>query len=313
MVSEALPAASLQQGGELNYGVHLARILFVSCALVCAAGIPKQSPGAIGLDTQAAAFANPQPVTIRGYGGDAMEPFLSRDGEILFFNNLNDPKVNTDLYWAERVDDLTFQFKGEVGGVNTPALEAVASMDRDGTFYFVSPRSYNRTASTLYRGHFAKGSVMGVELVPGVSLAKPGIVNFDAEISADGNTLYFVESQFGPGGPRTARILFARRHGDVFVRSDSERIMKTINTDALNYAPATSASGLEIFFTRLDPSGPALYVASRADTAAPFGAPSRIQAASGFGEGPTLSADQKSLYYHKKENGHFLLYRVARP
>jgi len=57
-----------------------------------------------------------------------MEPFLARDGKYLFFNNLNEPSVNTNLYWAEPVDDLTFQLKGEIGGVNTPALEGVASI-----------------------------------------------------------------------------------------------------------------------------------------------------------------------------------------
>jgi hypothetical protein len=272
-----------------------------------------KQPG-VSVGANETAFSNPQRVTIRGYDGDAMEPFLTRDGKILFFNNLNDPKVNTDLYSAERVDDLTFQFRGEVGGVNTPALEGVASMDRDGMFYFVSPRSYEQTASTLYRGRFANGTITGVELVPGVSLRKPGIVNFDAEISADGNTLYFVESEFRAGGPRTARILFARRDGSVFVRSDdSARIMQTINTDALNYAPATSSIELEIFFTRLDTGGPAIYVANRVSTSAPFGLPRKVQAITGFVEGPTLSPDEKSLYYHKKENGRFVLYRVTRP
>jgi len=296
----------------LPHPIHAGHLLLLGCVLWACSGNPHPAPATIA-PGPGAAFSNPQRVTIRGYDGDAMEPFLSRDGKILFFNNLNDPKVNTDLYWAERVDDLTFQFKGEVGCVNTPALEGVASMDRDGMFYFVSPRSYEQTASTLYRGHFANGTVTGIELVPGISLAKPGIVNFDAEISADGNTLYFVESQFGRGGPQWAHILLARRNGNVFVRSaDSDRIMKTINAGTLNYAPATSASGLEIYFTRVSPSGPAIYLASRSDTSAPFGEPGKIEAASGFVEGPTLSPDEKSLYYHKRENGHFVIYRLSR-
>jgi hypothetical protein len=192
-------------------------ILFGFC-LLCACATRQSGSAPAAVET---VFANPQRVTIRGYDGEAMEPFLSRDGSVLFFNNLNDPKVNTDLYWAERVDDVTFQFKGEVRGVNTPALEGVASMDRDGMFYFVSTRSYDQTASTLYRGRFANGNVTGIELVPGISLGKPGIVNFDAEISADGNTLYFVESEFRNGRPKTARILFARREeNDGFVRSE---------------------------------------------------------------------------------------------
>jgi hypothetical protein len=34
-----------------------------------------------------------------GYTGDAMEPFLSRDGELLFFNSLNDGR-DTSLFLA---------------------------------------------------------------------------------------------------------------------------------------------------------------------------------------------------------------------
>lgn len=299
----------------LRSGVHSGSalfVLFLGCGLWAGAHLQ-----AAMASPPAAEFANPQQVTIRGYDGDAMEPFLTRDGKYLFFNNRNEPSVNTNLYWAERIDDLTFQFKGEISGVNTPALEGVASMDRDGGFYFVSPRSYVKTSSTLYRGHFYNGGVTGVELVPGVSLEKPGIVNFDAEISADGNTLYFVESQFRSGGPKTARILFVRRGGNGFARSarsddESARIMRPINTDALNYAPATSASELEIFFTRLDPASPAIYVSTRSDTSSPFGVPAKITAINGFAEGPTISADGKSLYYHKKEGRRFVIYRVTR-
>jgi Tol biopolymer transport system component len=284
---------------------------FFASALVLSCAPPRaEAP----VDASSNAFQNPQRVTIEGYDGDAMEPFLSRDGKYLFFNNRNEPSVNTNLHWAERIDDLHFKYRGELQGVNTPALDGVPSMDREGNFYFVSNRSYDQTASTLYRAKFADGAVTGVELVPGVSLAKPGIVNFDAEISADGNTLYFVESQFNFfRQPESARILIARRSGNTFVRDPaSASIMQAINGDGLNYAPATSASECEIFFTRAGPQGPAIYMAKRADKTQPFQKPLRLSAMTGFVEGPTLSPDEQSLYYHKKENGHLVLYRVTR-
>jgi len=224
--------------------------------------------------------------------------------------------VNTNLHWAERIDDLTFQYKGEIGGVNTTKLEGVASMDRNGVFYFVSTRSYDLTASTIYRGSFDNGTVTGVELAPGVSTATPGIVNFDAEISPDGRTLYFVESKFSASGqPQTADILIATWNGSTFVRdSNSTTTMKQVNTSKnLEYAPAISSSGLELFFTRLEGSSPALYVASRTDTSSPFVTPRKIQAVTGFVEGPTLSPDEKSLYYHKREGDLFVIHRVTRP
>jgi len=149
--------------------------------------------------------------------------------------------------------------------VNTSALEAVASMDRDGNFYFVSNRSYDRTASTLYRGKFADGGLTGIKLVPGASLAKPGIVNFDAEISADGNTLYFVESEFSwLGKPKSARILFARRDGAAFVRDPaSGPIMASINANGLNYAPATSTSAGNLLHAGRCPGASNLHLAAR--------------------------------------------------
>jgi hypothetical protein len=100
-------------------------------------------------EAKAASFSNPQPVTIVGYDQDAMEPFLTRDGNFLFFNNSNDPHVDTNLYWASKVDDLTFQFQGEIRGVNSTALDGVASMDVSDNFYFISTRSYDATWSTI--------------------------------------------------------------------------------------------------------------------------------------------------------------------
>jgi hypothetical protein len=288
-------------------------LLALACLLVAFGGgcQPAETP-----EPQPGDFTNPQRVTIQGYSGDAMEPFVSRDGKYLFFNNSNDPAVDTNLHWAERIDDLTFQHRGEIGGVNTTRLEGVASMDRNGVFYFVSTRSYDLTASTIYRGSFDNGTVTGVELAPGVSTATPGIVNFDAEISPDGKTLYFVESQFSASGqPETADILMATWDGSTFVRdSNSATIMKQVNTSKnLEYAPAISSSGLELFFTRLEGSSPAIYVATRTDTSSPFGAPRKITAATGFVEGPALSPDGKSLYYHKREGSLFVIYRVTRP
>jgi Tol biopolymer transport system component len=261
-------------------------------------------------------FDNPQRVTIRGYDGHAMEPFITRDGRYLLFNNLNDPAVNTNLHFAERIDDLTFQYKGELGGVNTPALEGVPTMDRHHVFYFVSPRSYDKTFSTIYRGHFANGRVTGVELVPGISRKEPGIVNFDVEVSPDGNVLYFVDSRFARGGPETADIVIAERRGSAFQRvRNSDHIMQHVNSDALEYAPCISADGLTLLFTRARvgmTGGAAIYLATRTGTAEPFGKPLRLAALEGFVEAPTLSPDERSLYYHRRDGARFVIYRASK-
>lgn len=264
-------------------------------------------------------FTNPEPVTIQGYSQDAMEPFISPDGKYLFFNNSNAPTVDTNLYYATRIDDVTFQFQGEIGGVNSTALDAVASIDNSGTFYFVSTRSYAQTFSTIYSGMFSNGSVSNVAIVPGISKNKLGDVNFDQCISPDGSTLYFVDGVFTGGSvPQRASIAIAKRKGDHFVRlKNSADLMRKINTRALNYAPDISKSRLEFFFTRIPGRPPVpppvIYTATRSSISKPFGKPHKIEAITGFAEAPALSPDEKSLYYHLNVNGTFVIYRVTRP
>ena len=114
---------------------------------------------------------------IANYSGDAMEPFLTRDGRFLLFNNRNDPHVDTNLHYAERIDSLHFAYRGEIQGVNTSALEAVPSVSCSGDLYFVSTRSYQETFSTLYRARFSEGVATGIQLVPGISRRMPSWVN----------------------------------------------------------------------------------------------------------------------------------------
>lgn len=259
-------------------------------------------------------FANPEPVTIQNYSGDAMEPFISRDGHYLFFNTSNAPSVDTNLQYAERVDDVTFSYRGELSGANSPALDAVATMDRDGNFYFVSSRSYSETLSTIYRGRFSDGELSDVAIVEGLSKRKPGHVNFDVEVSADGDVLYFVDGVLDGGPlPKRADLAISVRRGTSFRRSHrSAKLLRNVNTSALEYAASVSADELELFFTRTDTAGPAIFHASRTKPTKPFGQPVRVTAADGFVEAPSLSADGRSLYYHKREGDRSVIYRVTR-
>jgi hypothetical protein len=263
-------------------------------------------------------FSDPQDVAIRGYIGDAMEPFLSRDGTLLLFNNRNAAPQNTDLHWAKRIDDLTFDYQGKIEGVNTPALEGTPSMDASGELYFVSTRSYRKTAATVYRAHFANGVASEPELVPGVSRNTPGWVNFDLEISADGNTLVFVDGWFGAKNfPQSAALVIALRDGGGFRRSaESDTILSAINRGGIVYAPCLSANLCELFFTRVAAmradAKPAIYRASRQRPDLPFGAPARIAAINEFAEGPTISPDSRRLYFHVKRDDRFLIRLVRR-
>lgn len=287
--------------------------IIIALSLVLAAC---QSAGTVASqkEREYTAFGVPERVTIRGYGDHAMEPFITRDGRYLFFNNSNDPSANTNLHYAERINDLTFEYKGEVAGVNTQALEGVPTMDKNGVFYFVSTRSYKETLSTIYRGRSSGGAVTGVKIVEGISEKAPGRVNFDVEVSADGQTLYFVDGVFsGKSTPDKADIAIAVRDGEGFRRlPGSAELLKNVNTDALEYAACISPDELELFFTRAGKNGPAIYRSTRKSVTHPFDPPVRVAAIKGFVEAPTLSPDGRSIYYHLKEGARFVIYMVTR-
>src|SRR5262245_11892202 len=287
--------------------------IIIAVSLVLAAC---QSAGTVTsqMEPEYTAFGVPERVTIRGYGDHAMEPFITRDGRYLFFNNSNDPSVNTNLHYAERINDLTFEYKGEVAGANTEALEGVPTMDNNSVFYFVSTRSYKETLSTIYHGRFSGGAVTGVKIVEGISEKTPGRVNFDVEISADRQTLYFVDRVFsGRPTPDKADIAIAVRDDESFQRlSGSAELFKNVNTDALEYAACISPDELELFFTRAGKNGPSIYRSTRKSVTHPFDPPARVAAIKGFVEAPTLSPDGRSLYYHLRDGARFVIYRGAR-
>ena len=283
------------------------------------ASTPATSPpvSTPAVSTDYTAFAGETPVAIIGYNDDAMEPFISKDGRYLLFNNSNADPTKTDLFYATSIDDHTFRSGGPISGANSPALDGVASMDTTGNLYFISTRSYEKSLSTIYVAGFSAGQTNQPQLVSGVSLLQPGMLNFDAEISGDGNTLWFDDGRFSGGPvPDSATIAIAERQNTSFMRrADGAAILANVNTDGLNFAPSISNDGLELFFTRIaDRARPApqIYRASRTNPSAAFAAPQRVSAIVGFVEGPSLSADGRTLYYHKLVDGKFGIYLVRR-
>ncbi|MFM7378237.1 MAG: hypothetical protein ACKO1O_08945 [Erythrobacter sp.] len=277
---------------------------------------PAPSPSPTG-DGQYQAFSGETPVTIAGYTEDAMEPFVSPDGQFLFINNSNADPARTDLFVASRQTDTAFALQGPLGGANSATLDAVASMDDAARFYFISLRDYDTALETIFTGTFANGAVSAVKLVQGVSVNQRGRLNFDAEISPDGNSLWFADGSFsGRPLPDTAAIVVATRQGQGFVRAvNSAATLAAVNAVGLNYAPAISRDGLELFFTRIaNPANPApeIYRAARATTSAAFGTPQKVAGITGYVEAPALSADGRKLYYHKRVNGRFVIYLVRR-
>lgn len=264
------------------------------------------------------AFGTPEAVAIRGYTGSAMEPFVTRDGAFLLFNNSNDPAVDTNIQIARRVDAVTFDYLGELAGVDSPALDGVPTLDRDGNLYFVSTRDYDASLSTIFHARFEAGVATGAALVPEVSRVERLVVNFDVEVSADGSTLYFVDAAMSRDGvPQHADLVMATRDasGGFVRRADSAALLANVSSSALEYAAAISPDELELFFTRVGAitadARPTIYRTARASIDEPFGVPQHVDAAAGFVEGPTLAPDG-ALYYHRCDAGQCSIFRIAR-
>lgn len=311
-------------------------ILLMSC------GGGSSSDKAPAVTPNTVSFGNPTEVTIVGYAGDAMEPSISRDGLVLFFNNLNSDQLpggmtnDTNIHYAIRNTDDNFQYMGEVVGANTDnsaqsnELEGVPSIDVNNTFYFIRTIDYFDVASadylrSIFRADYVNGTLTNLASLPNLrddraaSNAVPGELNFDAAIHHDGDTLYFVQGIFsGNSFPDAADIGVARQIGGVFTANSNSAVeMALINTDALEYAPSISRDQLELYFTRATGSLASgfdfgVYVATRNAVADTWSAVKRIDAITGdFTEGPSISSDGELLYYHQKINGQYRLW-VAR-
>ena len=81
-----------------------------------------------------------------------MEPFISREGSTLSFNDSNDPGNDPDIPYTTHVDDTLSAFTGRVAGLATPALEGTPTMNRDAR---LSAPSADRLTLRFARGRSA--------------------------------------------------------------------------------------------------------------------------------------------------------------
>jgi hypothetical protein len=282
-------------------------------------------------------FSTPEKVTVHGlpvwHGRTPMsieEPFVSRDGQFLFFNS-HELENNKDLHYARLINGQ-WVYRGEVGpGINRlKQVDANPSMDDNYNFYYIA----SGTKTFIKKGKFnpATGQVTDIEEMTGFPEIEPHLfkfkvsTNMGVEISSDGNTAYFSRATFRMLGIKvtgivTSDILFSEKINGKFVyrENDAQRIMANVNTPELEYAASISNDGLTLFFTRLSAKNlgsgnirSAILYATRTSRSDPFGLPKIVGpvGTSDFVEGPSIGRDGKELYYHKREGGKFRLYKV---
>ncbi|MCP5062550.1 MAG: hypothetical protein GY936_08815 [Ignavibacteriae bacterium] len=269
-------------------------------------------------------FSNEKKVSINGYFSDAMEPFISKDDRFLFFNNHQG--VNSkDIYYAEKINDTTFVFKGEVIGVNTAFVDGNPTMDANNNFYFISTRDLDSGNKTLFSGKFNSGTVSNLHKVDGtINILTPYWINMGVEISMDNNTLFTSTAKFNVGEnfPREGNIRFSVKTNDEFnIPNNEAEILININNDqSIQYAGETSIDELELFYSQVTLSNPPIFkllYSNRNKLDEAFGIPQEITEPfmdnpNAFVEGPSLSVDGKRLYYHKLENEVFSIFMLSR-
>jgi Tol biopolymer transport system component len=274
----------------------------------------------------AASFGNETEVTITGYSGDAMEPFISGDGRYLFFNSLNTAS-DVRVYHAQKVSDTEFASCGELSGADSAgSLDAVPSMTDDGQFFWVTNDNYPKT---YYTGAFsfsstsASGTVSSTASVSGDFYIDKYPAELwtimDAEISRDGGRLYYVNARYSANWTtlEEASIGTADKSGTEYIKNaDTPAVFANINDPSYRvYAPSSSPDGRELFYTRILKTGGTnteICRAARASLAAPFGEPEVLSITGTMPEAPSLSRDGSKLYYHKKKDEVFHIYMMTR-
>ena len=271
----------------------------------------------IPLSTSYPAYGAEKEVAIQGLTFDAMEPFLSPDGQYLFFNNLNDG-IDTKLFLAAKVNDSVFTYLGELEGANQaspPHLDAVADMDAAGNFYWTSTRNYPAELNNLFHGTFSSGNLVDISRVAGdFNKNEPGWLVMDHGISADGTDLYVNNARFDSNnclGPCETVLELAERVDATTFRlhPDSANILQNINDAGyIYYAPCISSDQLELYYTRYLKGGVTasstieICVAVRTEAGAPFSEPTVLfsDVIANLIEAPTLTHDKNIIYYHRK-------------
>lgn len=271
-------------------------------------------------------FGSEIPVTINGLTFDAMEPFISLDGNTLFFNSLNSGG-NTNLNYATKVNDTTFNYIGLVGGCHdsTPShLDAVASIDSANNFFWTSLRSI----PNLYRGVYLSGNVNNISKVYGTcNILTSGWIIMDAAINYQSNLLYYCNAYFGPtytecvGAPCDAMLGVAQKVNDSTFNKTaySDAIFSNVNdTNYRVYAPQVTKDGLELYYTRLLKGGydTQICVSVRNTVSDTFSLPMIIYSNYGhFPEAASPTTDKQKIYYHKKNGSGiyniYLRYRAS--
>lgn len=186
------------------------------------------------------------------------------------------------------VFDVNSDSNDVAGPISASGLEFFFASDRPG-----GKGAYDIWVATRTRRDEPFGDPRPVEELNTTSF------EFPWSLSVDGSTLYF-DSDRG-GGAGLEDIYMATREDDRFC--PPERLGEGINTEQIDWEPSVTADGLEIYFMRApdyDFASRDLFVATRQDPKAPFGAAIPVEEINSDGvleSEPGISPDGFTLFF----------------
>lgn len=278
-------------------------------------------------------FTGETEITVSGYTGNAMEPRISHDQVVLFFNDKPASDADMNVHYAIRQSATVYNYIGTVPGtVASGYLDGVPAIDSSGNFYFISTRDYPTNSQTVFSGVLAVlgpsslqvNSVAAADTA--VKLSVTGALDMDLDVSWDGTLAVVSRAIFGGRSyPDSSRLeLFDVSSRALQTRSDGQSVFANVNrAGCAVYAGALSSDKKEVFYSLFPTGAPTaadfrVMIAKRNSTTEAFAAGEVISAVTkNLAEGPSLTIDDggKTLYYHRFDpvSSSFKIYKVTRP
>ena len=179
-----------------------------------------------------------------------LEPFLSADGQRLFFAS-NRPAdggseaKDFDLWWVDRQGD-TWGEPRQVGApVNTEGNEFYPSVTDAGVLYYTARREGGMGGEDIWRAE-PVGEAFG-DPVPVSAAVNTDRDEFNAWISPDDTVLLF--SSFGREDGLGGGDLYVSVRDESGAWSDSRNLGEPINSTSLDYCPFVSPDGSTFYFS----------------------------------------------------------------
>jgi len=191
----------------------------------------------------------PQKVSFSSDTWSDLDPFLTADGQRLFFvstrpaNAAEAPTRNMDLWVTERSGN-DWAVPHPIENVNSSGKEGSPTVTRTGTLYFFSDRGRDANLNSLYESKFVNGRYTA-------PLALPAPINSTASdtspwVSPNGKLLLFYSNR--PGGLGKADLYAAfSKHGKWLAPIN---LGPTVNNGDSDYNPSLSPDGKQFYFGR---------------------------------------------------------------